>query len=395
MNQNIQKLTVIATKDERIIVGLMSGTSLDGLDVAVCKIKGSGFETEIKVMYFETAEYDSRLRNELKDNCFKENISLKNLTLLNKLTGEHHAVIINHFLKEWDINKDKIDLIASHGQTIYHIPHSALNKKAATLQIGDADQIAVKTGITTISDFRQKNIAAGGEGAPLAVYGDLLLFAEKENDVILLNIGGIANFTFIPAGLQGKVISSDIGPGNTLMDQWMLLNFPGNFFDKDAAIAGSGKVSTELLRALHEHPFFDAPLPKTTGPELFNIEYLNAAIINSGMKYLNAADIMATLNKFTVDAICNALDAFSKNKNTKLYISGGGIHNTLLMKHLTENLTFFIIADIKTKGINPDVKEAVLFAILANECVAGNMNIFKNISDSIPAVSMGKISFPL
>ena len=257
------------------------------------------------------------------------------------------------------------------------------------------DQIAVQTGITTISDFRQKHIAASGEGAPLAVYGDLLLFGKKENDVVLLNIGGIANFTFVPAGLSGKIISSDIGPGNTLMNQWTVHNFSDQFYDKDALIAMNGNVSKPLLDALQKHSFFNIPFPKTTGPELFNLEFLNTAIKHSGINDLNAGDIMATLNKFTADIICNSLQPYAKNNNTKLYISGGGTHNPLLMQYLVENLNHFIITDINTKGISPDAKEAVLFAILANECVAGNPDTFKNISDLIPAVSMGKISFPV
>ena len=398
MNRNIQKLTEIASKDERIIIGLMSGTSLDGLDVAICKIKKNGFDTEVTVQHFETVEYDSPFRNKLKETCFKENISLKNLTLLNKLIGECHAEIIKDLLKKWNISNANIDLIASHGQTVYHTPsHPDMESGhgSATLQIGDGDQIAVQTGITTISDFRQKHIAAGGEGAPLAVYGDLLLFGEKENNIVLLNIGGIANFTFIPAGVSGKIISSDIGPGNTLMNQWTVHNFSDQFYDKDALIAMNGNVSKPLLDALQKHSFFNIPFPKTTGPELFNLEFLNTAIKHSGINDLNAGDIMATLNKFTADIICNSLQPYAKNNNTKLYISGGGTHNPLLMQYLIENLNHFIITDINTKGISPDAKEAVLFAILANECVAGNPDTFKNISDLIPAVSMGKISFPV
>ena len=182
MNPNIEKLYNIASKSERIIIGLMSGTSFDGLDVALCKIKGSGQETKVELVQFETSSYQNDFKEELKTIFSRRDADLEKVCLLNEWVAIQHAAIINKCLQKWGYSKNDIDLIASHGQTIYHAPkflHAREKFPNGTLQIGDGDHIAVNTGIITISDFRQKHIAAGGEGAPLAVYGDYFLFFKK------------------------------------------------------------------------------------------------------------------------------------------------------------------------------------------------------------------------
>jgi anhydro-N-acetylmuramic acid kinase len=394
MNVNITKLAAIAAKEERRIIGLMSGTSLDGLDVAVCRIKGSGFETEITTEHFETIPYPPAFKEQLHEVCFKENISLQKLTLFHKSLALYYADNINALLAKWEINKEDVDLVASHGQTIFHAPQSLHQTESgnATLQIGDGDVIAVKTGIITISDFRQKHIAGSGEGAPLAAYGDILLFKETKQSVVMLNIGGISNFTFIPS--TGNILTSDIGPGNTLMNQWVKAHFPGKEMDEHATTALSGKINFTFLEALKEDAFFKKPFPKTTGPELFNEAFVQRALAKSNAQHLPPEDVLASLNKFTADLICDTLNSLEKEKACKIYISGGGIHNPLLMRHLKEGLKGFTFHYTEDKHIHSDAKEAVLFALLANECVAGNPDTFKGLSDKMPAVSMGKISFP-
>ena len=394
MNSNIEKLYSIAKKPKRLIIGLMSGTSLDGLDVALCSIEGNGYNTKLELLHFETAAYTNEFKEEIKTIFSKQNVSLEKLCLLNPWVALQHAKFINSLLKKWNIDNSDIDIIASHGQTIYHSPKSLHRQQQfgnATLQIGDGDHLAVATGIITISDFRQKHIAAGGEGAPLAVYGDALLFTKKGEDRILLNIGGIANFTFLPGNETGKIICTDVGPGNTMMDAYVQQNFPGKYFDEDAAIAKKGVVNKVLLNALKDNAFFEAAFPKTTGPELFNIAYLENAKKQSATAALNIEDTMATLNKFTADTIAAAIKKCIPDNNAAVFVSGGGAHNPLLMASLKELLpgkTFFSTAAL---GIDPDAKEAILFAILANECICGSD--FKN--EGIIPVSMGKISFPL
>ncbi|MEX1202095.1 MAG: anhydro-N-acetylmuramic acid kinase, partial [Ferruginibacter sp.] len=342
MNKNIQQLSVIAAKPSRNIIGLMSGTSLDGLDIAYCNIKGAGLQTQVSLVHFETIPYQDDFKNEVRTIFSKENIQLQQLCLLNGWIASQHARMVNECLQKWDIQKEEIDLIASHGQTIYHAPislHKMPKYENGTLQIGDGDHLSVQTGIITISDFRQKHIAAGGEGAPLAVYGDYLMFKEKEKDVILLNIGGIANFTFLPADNNlSKIISTDIGPGNTMMDAWVRKYYPEKDFDQDAAIALRGRVNEVLLGALLQHPFFALPFPRTTGPELFNIAYLETAIAATELNHITLEDVMATLNRFSATAIVDALEKIISKNNTILYVSGGGAHNPMLMDYIGKHI---------------------------------------------------------
>lgn len=398
MNRNISQLTSIAEKQNRTIIGLMSGTSLDGLDVALCNIEGSGKNTKLELRHFTTIPYKDDFKNEVKTVFSKEEVNLQKLCLLNEWIGKQHASMIMNCLKDWNIAAREVDIIASHGQTVYHAPlslHGMEKYGNGTLQIGDGDHIAVNTGIITISDFRQKHLAAGGEGAPLAAYGDYLLFMEEDTDVILLNIGGIANFTFLPANIHdGTMFSSDTGPGNTMMDAWMQENFPGKFYDEDAAVAKQGVVNEPLLKSLMDNDFLQKPLPKTTGPELFNLTYLQDALKNAAVEQLPVADIMATLNRFSAKTITDAILPLVKNNPCKIYTSGGGMHNPFLMDYLRQEIKGVTIDSTKEKNINPDAKEAILFAILANECITGEASHFVSGIDNFPPISMGKISFP-
>ena len=394
MNRNISHLCNIAQKENRSIIGLMSGTSLDGLDVALCNFTGTGSDTKMTLLKFETVPYNDIFKNEIKTIFSKKNIDLQKLTLLNAWVGTQHAKIINDLLQKWNISNADVDIIASHGQTIYHAPktlHGIEGFGNATLQIGDGDHIAVETGITTISDFRQKNIAAGGEGAPLAVYGDFILFSKTGQDRILLNIGGIANFTYLPGDKNAEnIFCSDVGPGNTMMDAYVQQHFPGKYYDENASIALQGKVDDILLVNLKDNDFFLKPFPKTTGPELFNLTYLADAQQTSNTNQLSKYDVMATLNKFSADMIVAAVKEVCQNKNTVVYSSGGGMHNPLLMQNIKMQLPEIEFKTTEELGINPDAKEAVLFAVLANEALCGGETFFGN---GAPAVSMGKVSF--
>ncbi|MBS1626440.1 MAG: anhydro-N-acetylmuramic acid kinase [Bacteroidetes bacterium] len=395
MNKNIQQLYNIGLKEERTIIGLMSGTSLDGLDIALCKFRNSGSSTKIILTHFETVPYNNQFKQSVKSIFSKRQVDLEKVCLLNEWIAEQHATIIHNFLSKNNIATNAIDLIASHGQSIYHAPkflHQHNMYGNGTLQIGDGDHLAVKTGIITISDFRQKHIAAGGEGAPLAMYGDYLLFSKPGENRIMLNIGGIANFTFLSEDLDAdKIMSTDTGPGNTLMDAYVQQNFEGKFFDENSLIAQQGSINEPFLNALIANDFFEKPLPKTTGPELFNLEYVAAAKASAGITAISHADVMATLNIFTAITITNAIKKIINNKHFVLYTSGGGKHNTLLMQHIKQQLNNCIIKDMNEFGINPDAKEAILFATLANEAVCGGTT---NYGKNIPSVSMGKISFP-
>jgi anhydro-N-acetylmuramic acid kinase len=394
MNNQIAKLYAIANKEDKIIIGLMSGTSVDGLDIAMCKIKGSGGSTAVEIMHFETATYKNDFKAEIKKVFSKKDVDLEMLCLLNPWVALQHADLILEALKKWNLNPNEIDIIASHGQTIYHAPKSLHGKEKfgnATLQIGDGDHLAVATGIITISDFRQKHIAVGGEGAPLAVYGDYFLFSQKDENRIMLNIGGIANFTFLDGSLDAsKMFSTDVGPGNTIMDAYVQQHFADKYYDEDAAIAKQGNVNDALLTELQNNDFFTQGFPKTTGPELFNLAYLLAAQQKTNTTTLSHFDVMATLNKFSASIIIDAIKRTLPNDNFTIYSSGGGMHNPLLMQHLKDALPNINFKTTDDLNINPDAKEAVLFAVLANECLCGSDTYF---GESTPSVRMGKVSF--
>lgn len=392
MNIHIKRLSEISAKSERLIIGLMSGTSMDGLDIALCRMRGTGTDTAVELLNFRTVAYTEPFRLQIQSVFSRRDADLQMVCLMNALIGRTHAQLINETLTTWNRLPAEIDLIASHGQTIFHAParlHKIKNMPNATLQIGDGDHIAVGTGIITLSDFRQKHIAAGGEGAPLALYGDVLLFSKKGEERILLNMGGIANFTYLPAdGDPSKVFSTDVGPGNTLMDQFVQKKF-GVFFDENASIASRGTVHAALLHALLDHDFFKEQIPKTTGPELFNLDFLAHAREASKTEHLPDTDVLRTLCAFSAHGIILAMEqCFSEIEGAVVYASGGGIHNPLLMQELKSALKAFTFSTTDKLGISPDAKEAVLFALLANEAIAGEQAITE------PAISMGKISLP-
>ncbi len=396
MNSNIQALARIAQRKERTIIGLMSGTSLDGLDVALCKISGNGRATRITLSKFDTVPYTDDIKTRIREVFAKSQVNFQQLCELNAWIGRLHGNLVLRCLKKWKIKSSSVDIIASHGQTVFHSP-KAITAGASidsTFQAGDGDHVAVTTGIITLSDFRQKHIAAGGEGAPLAVYGDYLLFSKKGEDRIMLNIGGIGNFTYLPGSLDAsKVFVTDTGPGNTLIDQAVQKYRPGMHYDKDSNIAKSGKVNSKLLEALAADKFFNLPFPKTTGPELFNLNYLDRAMEQTQTISLALEDLLATLTRFSAETIASAIKRVVKSRKAQIYLSGGGAHNPLMVediKMLLPNLEFHEMGEL---GISGDAKEAVLFAVLANESLVGGKLDFGRRS-KVPTVSMGKISFP-
>jgi len=398
MNVYIDKLYAVAKQRHRTVIGLMSGTSLDGLDIALCRIAGSGAGTALELLQFDTKGYTDDFRRRIRQIFAKRTIDQQVLSGLHALIGQTHGTLVNEALREWGLPAGDVDLLASHGQTVFHAPQSLTGNTDypnSTLQLGDGDHLAVSTGIITISDFRQKHIAAGGEGAPLAAYGDYLLFSDTRETRVLLNIGGIANFTLLPAteGKGNPCFATDVGPGNTLMNQYMQAHLDEEM-DRDARVASTGTVNKHLLGALLSHDFFTQPFPKTTGPELFNLRYLTEAQQTSGTEYLSKSDVMATLVAFSATAITTSIQRAVRPCGTPhVYISGGGLHNPLLVDRITRGLAGIPVSSFEVLGFSPDAKEAALFALLANETVAGKAANARAIVDS-PAVCMGKISFP-
>lgn len=415
----------------------MSGTSLDGLDIALCEVSGHDLSTSLSVIRFTSINYTTDFLSIVRPIFSNPNATLDKITHANAWIAREQARMVNAVLQEWDIDSVDVDILASHGQTIFHSPNSIVlangSKQilaSSTLQICDGDHLAYLTQILTVSDFRQKHIAALGEGAPLVPYADFLLFSNPQENRILVNIGGIANYTYIPAnGTFNEVNSADTGPGNTLMDaviQYIkelstiagLLKYTPPIFksyDVNGEFAGQGSVDLELLDIMQKNYCGGN---KSTGQETFNIEFVCHALYEimqgrsvdkqndynkaSFIWYINKSeqafyDLMATLNLFTAKTIANAIEGLSissqQAKASFVYISGGGVHNKVLMAYIREYTAPLVVKASEELGINPDAKEAALFAVLANQALFGSSRIFENNND-VPATSFGKISLP-
>jgi anhydro-N-acetylmuramic acid kinase len=397
MNKLISTLQALSSKKERAIIGLMSGTSLDGLDIALCKISGSGPATEARVEAFTSVSYDSETLRLLRAVAFRDAISQIDLAIANDYLGRLYARFILEAISNWGLQVSSIDAIASHGQTVFHAPsrlHGRPGYPNATLQIVDGDHIAWQTGILTVCDFRQKHVAAGGEGAPLAACGDWLLYSKPGVNRIMLNIGGIANFTWLPGRESGNApFSMDTGPGNTLIDAAIREFFPPLNFDEGGRIGASGNISNELLSILKQHQYFRENPPKTCGPEDFDPAFIKKSVQES--EGVSPADLVATLTALTAETIAASVKAYtSPGEVNELLVSGGGVHNQFLMALLAGLLPGYKVTSSADIGLDPDSKEALIFAVLANETLVGEGVPFQAEGTSAKKLSLGKICTP-
>jgi anhydro-N-acetylmuramic acid kinase len=386
MNAQLARLVAVAVQPSRRIIGLMSGTSLDGLDVALCRCTGHGASLQVALEQFATVPYEAAFQQRLRA-ISQPTVQLEDVVVLNAEAARRHAAIVLRCLAEWQVSSAEVDVLASHGQTIWHAPRHQHGRADfahhATLQIGDGDHLAQLTGIITLSDFRQKHVAAGYEGAPLAPFADELLFRRPGVHRLLLNLGGIANFTLLPAD-GGPAQATDTGPGNTLLDAVTRQHYPGLAYDPDGRYAAQGQPHAALLAALRSHPFFAEPFPKTTGPELFSPAYLAENQRQTATEDLAAPDLLATLVELTASSVAQAARHYlSPPYAAEVLVSGGGAHNATLLAALARHLPASHLRSTAEAAVPPDAKEAVLFAVLANETLAGH-----------PALNLGKISLP-
>src|SRR5579862_2119908 len=321
--------------NETLIIGLMSGTSADGIDAAVVGVRGSGTSTKVRQIAFRTFSYPRGFKKFLLENSDSKTARLDNIVRLNMLVGELFADAAKGIAKKAGVRLTDIDLIGSHGQTICHLPEikKLFGKQIrGTLQIGDPAVIAKRTGIPTVGDFRVADIAVGGSGAPLVPYVDYLLFRSTKVSRILLNIGGIANMTVLPKNCRLEDLSAfDTGPGNMLIDLAMQ-QFYKKGFDEGGAIAQTGVIIPGLLSKLSAHRYLSQKPPKSTGREMFGEVYFIRSV--RGYSKVPKQDIIATLTEFTALSIYRAYKSFVKTRIMELIVSGGGIHNAYLMDAL-------------------------------------------------------------
>ena len=420
----LNELLRLQHKNPKKVIGLMSGTSADGIDACLVEISGNGLHTRINVLVSETYPYDETTRTAILDTCNPETGTVDKVCQLNFHLGKLFANAATSIANKAHISIKDIDLIGSHGQTIYHLPNQTTMEKTedrsresnsntvdidafkketwdlphsrSTLQIGEPSVIAQETGVTTVADFRPRDMAAGGQGAPLVPYVDFLLFRDKEKGRALQNIGGIANVTILPKNCSiNDVIAFDTGPGNMIIDRITeLVTNTTQHFDESGKLAERGKIHDSLLAALLAHPYLSKPPPKTTGREEFGISFADNLYKDGTHSGIKDLDILATVTAFTARSIADSYKHWilPKHPLPEIILSGGGSHNNTLIKFLKQYLEPSIqIHTINKFGISPNAKEALAFAILANETISGNPNNIPSATGAREAVIMGKI----
>jgi anhydro-N-acetylmuramic acid kinase len=385
----MNRLQVIAAKSERLVIGLMSGTSVDGIDAALVRIQGGGPDVRIKTEHFAAYPFDPEVRAAIFTLFRPETADVTKVCQMNFVLGEVFARAALRLMSEAGVTPDQVDLIGSHGQTIWHeaepVSVAGITGRS-TLQIGEAAVIAERTGVVTVADFRVADIAAGGHGAPLVPYLDYCLLRDGRRNRATQNIGGIGNVTYLPAGCSAEQIRAfDTGPGNVIIDA-LCTEFFGRPYDKDGEIAASGRVDEALLADLMAHPYFAQLPPKTTGRELFGVQFARQLYGKAA-----PADLVATATAFTARSIADQYRRFLGPVDD-LFVGGGGSRNPVLMRMLAEALPGTRVTTHEAVGIDSDAKEAIAFALLANDAVLGLPTNISGATGGRPAV-LGKISF--
>ncbi len=396
----LKELLRLQNKNPKKVVGLMSGTSVDGIDACLAEISGNGVDTKIHVLAFDTYPYDGATRTAILDACNPETGTVDKICQLNFYLGKLFAEAAKSIAARAGIAIADVDLIGSHGQTIYHLPNAqpflCQEGIRSTLQIGEASVIAQETGVMTVADFRPRDMAAGGQGAPLVPYADFILFRSREKGRALQNIGGIANVTFIPKDCAiDDIVAFDTGPGNMIIDRVTeRITHYQYAFDKDGNIAAGGKVHDDLLKGLLGHPYLSKQPPKTTGREEFGRSFADKLYEDAARSGIKDVDILATVTAFTAYTIADSYNKWilSARQLSEVILSGGGSHNRTLVRFLAHYLGPSIaLHSLDAFGIAPNARESVAFAILAHETISGNCNNVPSATGAREAVVMGKI----
>ncbi len=389
-------LTRLARKQTKLVVGLMSGTSVDGIDAALVEITGSGVETQVKLLAFANYPIVQEIRQEIFAMFRPETSSSESICHMNFVTGELFAAAVNQLVQEAGFSNSDIDLIGSHGQTIYHIPtprQTGPITTAATLQIGEPAVIAERTRITTITNFRTRDMAVGGQGAPLVPYVDFVLFRHPDLNRAIQNIGGIGNVTYLPANATlDQVLAFDTGPGNMIIDE-IVKQMTGSkdTYDCDGRLAAAGKVSEPLLSELMQHPYISMHPPKSTGRELFGEQFTKELIGKAEGMGITGPDLIATATAFTAESIALHYRRYLGTVQ-EVVVGGGGSYNPTLMAMLRERLPAVTLLTHEDLGINSDAKEAIAFAILANETICGLPSNVPSATGARKPVVLGSIT---
>jgi anhydro-N-acetylmuramic acid kinase len=383
-------------RNSALALGIMSGTSADGIDVALVRFSGS----KAALVDFAAIPFSPQVRNAILQMGEGRPVTTGEISQLNFLLGEVLAAAALAACKKFRVAPSRITVIGSHGQTVFHQGTAAEfcgRRIASTLQIGEPSVIAARTGITTVGDFRPADMAAGGQGAPLVPFVDYLLYRDKRIGRAALNIGGIANVTAIPAGATIKrVFAFDTGPGNMVIDA-LVRHFTGGrkTFDRNAGLAGRGELLPGLLASLLSEKYFLRPPPKTAGREQYGEKYVRSLLAHSEARRARPEDVARTATILTALSILDALHRFviPRAKIAELIVSGGGSHNPLLMAQLESGLKRVRVRTSGELGIPEDAKEAFAFAVLAWETMHRRPSNVPGATGAKQAVVLGKVCF--
>ncbi|MED3829669.1 anhydro-N-acetylmuramic acid kinase AnmK [Priestia megaterium] len=374
-------------------VGLMSGTSLDGIDAALVQIEGSGYESKVKLLHFITMPFSPQLKKEIEQALSFEHSNVQLICSLNFKLGYVFADAVKKVCQEARFSLEQIDVIGSHGQTIYHQPYASGSTAMSTLQIGEPAVIAYETKTKVVANFRVMDMAAGGQGAPLVPHTERILYSHNNYTRLLQNIGGIGNVTLIPPKHSPiPVVAFDTGPGNMMIDEACQQLFNVSF-DENGRLAAGGKIISELLEDCMNHDYMKLSPPKSTGRELFGTQYTKR-LLEKYSKH-KKEDLLATITMFTASSIVHHYETciFPAYSIDEVIIGGGGSYNNTLMNMIKAQLgkrcRVYTQEEI---GMSSEAKEAVAFAVLANETLSGYPSNVPSATGALSPVILGNIT---
>ena len=383
------------------IIGLMSGTSADGIDTVLLEVRGHGRGLQVKSIGKGRGFYCAPIPEEVRAAVLRvaggAPVTAREICDLTFVLGELYADACLALCERSGIDPGSVDLVGCHGQTVWHAPEEKdfLGKRVrSTWQIGEASVIAERLGCPVYSDFRVRDVAAGGQGAPLVPFTDHLLYGDPERNVVLLNLGGIANVSILPAGCGPEQVTGfDTGPANMLLDALAeRITGGGLHFDLDGRIAAKGRISRDLLDWLADDEYLRRRPPKSTGREKYGPAYLAAMLEKGAALGLSETDVLATAARYTAECVHGAVCGLMGFRTDRLIVTGGGSRNPVILAHLRE---LFAGTDVRTgeeTGIDGDAKEAAAFALFANEAAYASCNTIPSVTGARHPVIMGKLS---
>jgi anhydro-N-acetylmuramic acid kinase len=400
----LERLLAVAAKPRRTVIGLMSGTSVDGIDAALVEIEGQERGAVVRQVAFATYPFPASLRERVFALFDPATARIDEICRLDFLLGELFAAAALELLRDHGRGPEDVDLLGTAGQTVWHAPEPVVAEVAtpwageilmtrSTLAIGQAAVIAERTGILTLGDLRVRDVAAGGQGAPLVAYADWVLLTDDRLGRCVQNVGGIGNVTYLPPGARrGDVVAFDTGPGNMVIDAVTLALTGGSQrYDHDGVLAASGQVHEGLLAGWLADPYYALPPPKTTGRELFGVPFVRRVLAEG--EGLSTADLVATVTALTAESVAKAYreHVAPRGEVDEVIVGGGGTRNPTLLAMLRERLPGLPVVTHEERGIDSRAKEALAIAIIANDSLRGCDTNLRGATGGRPT-SLGKLS---